>query len=403
MSVAGKLPGPVELFKQAWQIYKQRFWVLVGISIVPTLLILILGLVAGGSVLAGAALGVHASAALVIVLVILAILVYVAVIYIALWSQASLLFAIKGADQRVGFKDSFRQGSHKVFSLFGAGLLVGLAIMGLTLVGGGIVFALYAILPKMAALFFVEGILGLIVFLWIIKFIVEYSLASYVIVGDNTKALSAVQRSRDYVKGHWWGVFGRGLFMLVIFFVYFIVVGLIAGALAKIPGAVGVIISQLVNLAGSVIATPLLAAYLYKIYENLRVVKGESQIPADKKSVGLIVLAVIVVLIVVVAVPVVLLALNSARAKSRDVKRMIDMRVVATELELYNNDHQSYPDSLSNLPTAPQPADGSCTQEKNAYQYILIDPQHYQVNFCLGQFTQGYSAGPHILTERGIQ
>ncbi len=294
--IQAKLPGPIALFKQAWQIYKSRFWLLIGISVIPMALIIILGLLAGGSALAAALLGVKASPALIIVLVILGVLVYLAVIYIALWSQAALLFAVKGSEQKVGFKESFGKASHKVFSILGAGLIVGLAVCGSMLLGGAIIFTLYAfVLPHTALFYLIEGILGLVLVLWIIKLGVEFCLASYVVVGDNAKALSAVQRSQDYIKGNWWKVFWRGLFIMVLFVLYYIVAGLIITALGKIPGAGGVIISQLVSLVASVVVSPFLVVYLYKIYENLRAIKGESQIPADKSSKWLIILSVVVV------------------------------------------------------------------------------------------------------------
>ncbi len=300
--VEAKLPGPIALFKQAWQIYRSRFWLLIGISVIPMALIIILGLLAGGSVLLGAVLGVKSSPALVGILILLGILVYLAVIYIALWSQTASLFAIKEAEQKIGFKESFSRASHKVFSLLGASLIIGLIFFGLGFVGGVILFVLYAfILPHTPIFFFLEGILGLIFALYIIKLIVEYSLASYIVVGDNTKALSAVQRSQDYIKGNWWKVFWRGLFILVIYVVYFIVSGLIVTALSKIPGVGGIALSQAVNFVFSIIATPLLVVYFYQIYANLRAIKGESQIPADKSSKGIIIAAVVVVVLVVLA------------------------------------------------------------------------------------------------------
>ncbi len=297
METETKFPGPIALLKQAWQIYKSRFWVLVGIYIIPAVLVIALTLVAGGGAVAGSLLGIKASPVLLVTVIVLAVLIYLAVIYISLWSQTALLFAVKGADQKVGFKESFSQASNKVFSVLGASLLVGLAIFGLMLVSGAVIFVLYMVLPKMAILFFVEGILGLLAALWAIKLGLEFSLATYVVVGDNTRALSAIQRSRDYVKGHWWGVFGRMLFLLVLALVYIIVVVLITAIFKAIPGAAGQILSMLVTLALDVILPPLFVAYAYLIYSHLRVVKGESQIPADKKSVGLIILAVIVMVI----------------------------------------------------------------------------------------------------------
>lgn len=108
---------------------------------------------------------------------------------------------------------------------------------------------------------------------------------------------------------------------------------------------------------------------------------------------------------------VVLLALNSARAKSRDAKRLADVRQVASALELYFNDYSSYPARLSDLetkyigvvPTAPTPQDGECTAVQNIYTYKLITNNTYILTFCLGAQTGGYSAGVNSLTQKGIE
>jgi hypothetical protein len=301
METETKFPGPIILLKQAWHIYRERFWVLLEISLIPTLLILILVLLAGGGLAAGSVLGFRPDKILLIVGIILAILVYLAVIYIALWSQTALLFAVKGTDQKVGFKQSFSQAYHKVFSLLGAALLVGLVVGGLMLVGGAIIFALYAfILPHTPLFYSIEGVLGFILALWAIKLAFEFSLASYVVVGDNTKALSAVMRSRDYIKGYWWRVFWRLIFLIMFAIVYHLFFGVVAYGITKlIPGTAGAAIGQVINLVASLVITPLYIVYAYQIYAHLRAVKGESQIPAEKKSVGLIILAVIVLLLIV--------------------------------------------------------------------------------------------------------
>lgn len=107
---------------------------------------------------------------------------------------------------------------------------------------------------------------------------------------------------------------------------------------------------------------------------------------------------------------VVLLSLNSARIKSRDAKRVADVRVIQSGLELYYNDHQGYPASLSALegaeyklavPVAPTPPDGTCTSEQNAYKYKFINKEEYMLNFCLGAETAGLAAGPHIVSPEG--
>ena len=110
-------------------------------------------------------------------------------------------------------------------------------------------------------------------------------------------------------------------------------------------------------------------------------------------------------------VSIALLSLNSARAKSRDAKRMADTRQIAAALELYYNDSQTYPKSLKELspnyigivPTAPKPQDGSCSAEQNEYKYEKISKDKYEFTFCLGANTSGYQAGLRTLSRSGIE
>ncbi len=62
-----------------------------------------------------------------------------------------------------------------------------------------------------------------------------------------------------------------------------------------------------------------------------------------KKAFTLIELLIVIAIIGLLATLSVI-ALNNARAKSRDAKRMADVKQMQTALELYFNDAQSYPD-----------------------------------------------------------
>jgi prepilin-type N-terminal cleavage/methylation domain-containing protein len=136
----------------------------------------------------------------------------------------------------------------------------------------------------------------------------------------------------------------------------------------------------------------------------------------NKAGFTLIELLVVIAIIGLLA-SVVLLALNGARAKSRDAKRLADVRQMASALEIFFNDFNSYPTNSSTsllvpnyiglTPTAPTPADGTCTPTTNAYTYT--SPNYsgsaptFSLTFCLGATTGGYSAGVRTLTQSGIQ
>lgn len=125
--------------------------------------------------------------------------------------------------------------------------------------------------------------------------------------------------------------------------------------------------------------------------------------------------------------------LRSARAESRDAKRISDVRQYASALDMYFSDNGGYPAGqggkpvglegsaqedlaggyLYELPTAPTPADGRCTDDFNTYTYtakgtpttqqgVTVYPD-YQLVFCLGSNTGGYEPGNLVLTPSGIK
>jgi hypothetical protein len=428
-----KLPGPTAILGQAWQVYKDRFWLLVGIYLVPSAVFVVYIACVSGGLIAGSALTskfAGSFGATLIAGLILAVLIYIAIIYIGIWSQAALIYVIKGADQRLGFKESFGQASHKIGSFFGASLLAGLAIAGMALLLEipGFMF-LYGpllrwLLPMVSSIwiiFALMGLLGLVLAIPAIIVAVKYSLATFIVVGDNTTAMPAIKRSSDYVHGYWWPVFWRFVFIGMVAILVSIPIFLFTSFLGNffektIAGVAGIIVVAIINIVFSVILPPLYVIYGYKVYENLRGIKGESQIPADKSSGLWAIIGGVLAIIVIVGGLFVWSALNSARAKSRDAKRLADVRQLSSAFELYFNDHQTYPSKLSELtkssslasavmsavPVAPNPEDGTCSKMENSYQYKLVDSSHYELTFCLGSITGGYFAGMHTMTESGI-
>ncbi len=126
-------------------------------------------------------------------------------------------------------------------------------------------------------------------------------------------------------------------------------------------------------------------------------------------------------------------ALNSARLKSRDAKRVADIKQIQTALELYFADQNNYPTSttavelgdanhkalcsngswasscgggttyMGLVPTAALPADGPCNTANNAYMYTSAAGTTYTINFCLGGAVGDLAAGPHTASPNGIQ
>lgn len=124
-------------------------------------------------------------------------------------------------------------------------------------------------------------------------------------------------------------------------------------------------------------------------------------------------------------------ALNSARQKARDSKRVSDIKQIQTALELYFADQNGYPieatavvlgdadnDTLCStggfaatcaattymglVPLAPTPLDGTCTAAQNSYEYTAAANTTYSLTFCLGGAVGGLGAGARTASPNGI-
>jgi len=141
-----------------------------------------------------------------------------------------------------------------------------------------------------------------------------------------------------------------------------------------------------------------------------------------KKGFTLIELLVVIAIIGILAT-IAVVALQNARAKARDARRVADVKQTQTALELFFNDKQRYPTAaefssgqifststlgtttyMQIIPTPPAPADGTCTNfDNNSYVYApSIDGASYSIKYCIGGPVGGLSSGLHCATPAGI-
>ncbi|MDP3836745.1 MAG: prepilin-type N-terminal cleavage/methylation domain-containing protein [bacterium] len=143
----------------------------------------------------------------------------------------------------------------------------------------------------------------------------------------------------------------------------------------------------------------------------------------NKKGFTLIELLVVIAIIGLLSTLSVL-ALNSARARARDAKRISDVKQIQTALEMYYNEAGQYPASVASggqiatgsplniymkvVPTAPIPVDGNCDGTMNTYTYAYVGTSgaasgSYTLTYCLGAATGGVAAGVGTATPAGIK
>lgn len=306
------LPGGWELLKKSLGIYKKRFWVFVGIMVIPFLVFLLF----------------FGSAFLLRILkvpwiwLIVAIIGYFALIIFNLWAGVSLLYAIKEREQKIGIKESFRKGWPKILSYWWISILVSLITMGgfLFLIIPGIIFAIW------------------------------FSLSAYILVSEDIKGMNALFRSKQLIKGYWGKVFWRFLVMALVVVVITVPIAVIA-SLFDIP-----FISNIIGL----LIGPFSLIFGFLVYENLKQLKREVvfEPPKGKAKIGFILIGIIgALLIPIILASIVLVSLSGAREKAKDARVMASMdqmRVVAEVYAIENDDSYvgfscSHPPEATNL------------------------------------------------------
>jgi prepilin-type N-terminal cleavage/methylation domain-containing protein len=148
------------------------------------------------------------------------------------------------------------------------------------------------------------------------------------------------------------------------------------------------------------------------------IMKGGKFMKKNRKGFTLIELLVVIAIIGILSTLSVL-ALNSARARARDAKRISDIRQITTALEMYYNLNDNYPSTTTALttstppllrvmPIAPIPADGTCLVAQNTYTYTHFPgtagagSSTYSLTYCLGAATGGIAGGINTATPSGI-
>lgn len=236
LASAASLPGVRDLLKRTWQVYKKRFWVFLGITIAPFLVVFSLTLIFWGVAFLFGNTGSIKSQLLILWL---AITGFILALIINIWSGVSLLYAIKEREAGMGIKAAFQKARHKIIFYWWVSFLSSFIVVG-------------------AFLFFI--IPGIILGVW-------FSLATYVLVSEDLKGMNAILRSKQLVSGNWWKVFWRYIVFFIIFAAsYFAIVSPLNYFIGK---NIGDIASSFV----SILFLPLAAVYFFLLYEDLKKLK----------------------------------------------------------------------------------------------------------------------------------
>lgn len=336
------LPGVFSLMKEAWETFKTQIVkllvviVIFGVAsgIIYFAYMLVAGLLIGGSVLSILSLDNMNSVTGWIVGFLIGFLLvtifYFLVSLITAWMQTAVLVTIRHGKAPSSFDNIFRESFRLMIPLWWVTILMGFFTTGAS---------------------FLFGIPGIIVAVWL-------SMAIFIVVTENIRGMQAILRSREYVRGAWWAVFGRVIALVAMFagaiFVVFITLTIL-GALLRddIITSLISIISFIISFAVVPFLTVYIIIYNFTLFKNLRIYKAHSDLTPQKKTkTALLVMAIVGwIIIPLMLAGIGFVALNGARGKALDATRKSDIMQIRTALILYQDDHQFFPSSLNLLAT----------------------------------------------------
>ena len=236
------LPSAPKILKEAWAIYKARFGVFMGIGIIPALVVgAIIALLTAGEFLTSKFVPSTSNPGALIALAAASLGAATIVFLLYFWSQTALAYAVKDEQEKIGVREAYKRGWHKIISYWWISILIGFIIMGGFL------------------LLFIPGVI----------FAVWFSLSIFILIAEGQKGMNALLKSKEYVKGKWWSVLGRLLFIgiLVSIISLAIVVPLV---IFKIPYG-----QDIASFIAMLFIAPLSFSYLFLIYKHLKNLKGE--------------------------------------------------------------------------------------------------------------------------------
>lgn len=352
------LKSPTDLLKEAWGIYKTRFKTFLKILLVQYISVIVLVIAGAVYVVPSLVLKTESfGPAMNVLNWFLGIIVIIAMLFFmiitALWGQAAMLYAVKDSGENIGVKESYRRGRHKIGSIFWVGLLSGIIVSG-----GYLLF----IIP------------GIIFSTW-------FSFAVIIVVAEGLGGMDAILKSKEYVKGHWWEVFWRFLFIGLVLFVInlvFLISSWIINFIAQIVNNSALInIGVIINFAGSIVGfllAPLIVIYTYLVYKNIKEVKGDFAFtPSSGEKLKFIIVGLLGILLFIglFAIPILLLSSNKggANSKAMDYKRQYDIDEIRHVLDIYKIERDIYPTSLQLLATE------NSTISSSRESYLIIIPK----------------------------
>lgn len=99
---------------------------------------------------------------------------------------------------------------------------------------------------------------GVIVSVWL-------AFASMVLVLERSEIVEAMKRSKEYVRGKWWGVFGR---LIAATFIALLTLAILFGVIRFLP--IPLWVENMIMSLVSMLIAPVMVGYMYLMYQDLK-------------------------------------------------------------------------------------------------------------------------------------
>lgn len=219
----GPLPGPGALLSQSWQLFKAHWLLFDWLILLPVLIVVPIVLI--GTL--GFAFGTSAVESNPLSSVLFLLFTIPAIIF-GLLTQIALIKAIQH-EGAVGTKKLLKESWPLVWRYLLLSLLVGLTVLAgfILLIVPGITFSVW------------------------------FMFSTYVLVVEGTGGTAAMRRSKFYARGKFWGLFGRMLILMLLFFVPAMIISSFEND----------ILTYIWQLISFFILSPLSSIYSFKLYQ----------------------------------------------------------------------------------------------------------------------------------------
>lgn len=215
--------NPFNLMTEAFSTMTSNIMLFLGILLVPAIFVFVSALFAPTQ--AEMSVGTGVSGTYIALSIVSAI--------VNIFMGIALIIAV--ADRSVSVSEAYRRSVSVFWKYIGMSIVMSIALL---------VGFLLLIIP------------GIILAIW-------FSFGAFVLVLENGGVIQSLKQSREYVRGHWWGVFGR----IVVLGILMVVISLVFSAFGLVSSET---LGNAIVSALAMLLAPFSVAYMYFMYQDLK-------------------------------------------------------------------------------------------------------------------------------------